>query len=147
MNPLSITVSILAIAGAISTTGKGIASLRKIRDGPQELARLLRETDELHEVLLLIYSVIHSLRSEPANRDDAYRRRTMEYIKEEVEKADELMIELDRLGQICSRSSSSGQIEYSRLRWQRNRTRITRLLSDVQSIRGKLLGSLSIISL
>lgn len=147
MDPLSITVSILAIAGAIRTTGKGIAKLRKIRDGPKELVRLLSETDELHDVLLQIYSVIRSLRSEPANQEDVFQCRTIEWIKEQVEKADESMIELDRLGQVCSKTSSSGQVEYSKLKWHQNRTNATRLLSDVQSTRGKLLSSLAIVSL
>lgn len=70
MDPLSVTVSIIAIAGAIRTTGKGVASLRKIRDGPQELARLLSETEELHDVLLQISSVINGLRLDSANQGE-----------------------------------------------------------------------------
>lgn len=147
MDPLSIAVSTIAIIGAITTTGKGIASLRQIRDGPKELARLLSEIDELHDVLLQISSVVDGLRLEPANQEDTHRCRTIEWIKEEVEKADETIIELDRLGQICSKTSDTGQIECSRRRWQQNRTKAKSLLSDVQSIRGKLLSSLAILNL
>ena len=137
MDPLSITVSIIAITGAIRTTGKGIASLRKIRDGPKELAHLLSEIDELHDVLLQIYSVIDGLQLQPVNQESINRGRTIEWIKEQVEKADETMIELDRLGQICSKTSNSGQIECSRQKWQQNQTKARTLLSEVQSIRGK----------
>ena len=147
MDPLSITVGIIAIIGAITTTGKGIASLRQIRDGPQELTRLLGEIDELHDVLLQISSVVDSLRLESANQDDIHGYRTIEWIKEQVEKADEAVIELDRLGQICSKTSDTGQVECSRRKWQQNRTQAKTLLSDVQSIRGKLLSSLAIINL
>lgn len=147
MDPLSITVSIIAIIGAIETTGKGIASLRKIRDGPKELARLLREIDELHDVLLQINSVLDGLQLEPANQEGTHRGRTIEWIREQVGKADETMIELDRLGQACSKTSNSGQVECSRRRWQQNRKKATTLLSDVQSIRGKLLSSLAILNL
>lgn len=147
MDPLSVTVSIIAIAGAIRTTGKGVASLRKIRDGPQELARLLSETEELHDVLLQISSVINGLRLDSANQEEIYRCRTIEWIKEQVEKADETMTELDRLGQMCSKTSTSGQIEFSRRKWQQNRTKATTLLSDVQLVRGKLLSSMAILNL
>ena len=147
MDPLSITVSIIAITGAIRTTGKGIASLRRIRDGPKELAHLLSEIDELHDVLQQIYLVIDSLSLQPADQENFNRDRTIEWIKEQVEKADEAMIELDRLGQICSKTSNSGQIECSRRRWQQNQKKAKALLSEVQSIRGKLLNSLAIINL
>ena len=147
MDPLSITVSIIAITGAIRTTSKGIASLRKIRDRPKELAHLLSEIDELHDVLQQIYLVIDSLSLQPADQENFNRDRTIEWIKEQVEKADEAMIELDRLGQICSKTSNSGQIECSRRRWQQNQKKAKALLSEVQSIRGKLLNSLAIINL
>lgn len=147
MDPLSVTVSVIAIIGAITTTGKGIASLRQIRDAPKELARLLSEIDELHDVLQQIYSVVDGLRLESAGQEDIHTYRTIEWIKEQVEKADEAVLELDRLGQICSKTSDTGQTECSRRRWQQNRTRAKTLLSDVQSIRGKLMSSLAIINL
>ena len=147
MDPLSLTVSIIAITGAIKTTGKGIASLRRIRNGPKELASLLSETDELHDVLCQIQSVLDHIRSGAPDQQDAYRCRAMEWTKEQVEKADEAMIELDRLGHICSKTSDSGQIECSRRKWQQNRTKAMTLLSDVQSIQSKLLSSLVIINL
>ena len=147
MDPLSITVSIVAIIGAIRTSGKAIASLRKIRDGSKELARLLREIEELHDVLLQINSVLDGLQFEPTNQEGSHQGRTIEWIREQVGKADETMIELDRLGQACSKTSNSGQVECSRRRWQQNRTKATALLSDVQSIRGKLLSSLAILNL
>ena len=141
------TVSIIAITGAIKTTGKGIASLRRIRNGPKELASLLSETDDLHDVLRQIQSVLDHIRSRAPHQQDAYRCWAMEWTKEQVEKADEAMIELDRLGQICSKTSDSGQVECSRLKWQQNRTKAITLLSDVQSIQNKLLSSLVIINL
>lgn len=147
MDPLSITVSIIAITSAIRSTGKGIASLRRIRDGPKELAQLLSEIDELHNVLLQIYSVIDGVQLEPVNRESINRGRTIEWIKEQVEKADETMIELDRIGQICSKISTSGQIECSRRKWQQNQTKAKTLLSEVQSIKGKLLNRLVILNL
>ena len=147
MDPLSLTVSIIAITGAIKTTGKGIASLRKIRNGPNELARLLSETDELHDVLCQIQSVLDRISSGSPHQQDAYRCRAMDWTKEQVQKADEAMIELDRLGQICSKTSDAGQIECSRRKWQQNRAKAMTLLSDVQSIQGKLLNSLVIINL
>lgn len=146
MYPLSITVSTIAIFSAIWTTGKGIASLRKIRNGPKELALLLSETDELHNVLLHISSVVDAFRSEPANQEETYPCWTIGWIKAQVEKADEAMIELDKIRQICSKTSTSGQVECSRRRWQQNRTKAPTLLSNIQSIRGKLLSSLAIIT-
>lgn len=147
MDPLSVTVSKIAITGAIWTSGKGIASLRRIRDGPEELARLLSKRNKLHDVLLQISSVVDGLRLAPAGEGETYRCRTTEWIQEQVKKADETMIELDRLGQKCSKVSNLGQIEWPRRRWLQNRTKATTLLSDVQSIRGKLLSSLAIINL
>ena len=76
MDPLSVTVSTIAITGAIWTSGKGIAPLRRIRDGPKELARLLSETSELHDVLLQISSVVDGLRLAPADEGEIYRCRT-----------------------------------------------------------------------
>ena len=147
MDPLSLTVSIIAITGAIKTTAKGIASLRKIRNGPKELASLLSETDELHDVLCQIQSVLDHIGSGAPHQQDSYRCRAMEWTKEQVQKADEAMVQLDRLGQICSKTSDSGQIECSRRKWQQNRAKAMTLLSDVQSIQGKLLNSLVIINL
>ena len=146
MDPSSITVSIIAIISAIRTTGKIIPSLRKIQSGPKDQARLLSEIDELHDVLLQIDSVVDSIRLEPANHLDVYRWRTIEWIEDQVEKADETVMELDRLGQICSETSTSGQIECSRRKWQQNEKKAMTLLSDVQSIRGKLLSSLAILN-
>lgn len=147
MDPLAITVSIIGIAGAIRATGKAVASLRKIRDGPQELADLLSETVELHDVLLQISSVVDGHRLESTNQGGIYQCRTVEWMKEQVDKADEVMIELDRLGQMCSKVSSSGQIECSKRKWRQNRTKAKTLLSDAQSIRGKLLSSMAILNL
>ena len=146
-DPLSLTVSIITIIGVIKTTGKGISSLRRIRNGPKELGSLLSETDDLHDVLCQIQSVLDHIRSGAAHQQDAYRRRAMEWTKEQVEKVDEAMVELDRLGQICTKTSDSGQIECSRRKWQQNRTKAMTLLSDVQSIQSKLLSSLIIINL
>ena len=146
MDPLSITVSVIAIAGAISATGKGIASLRKIRDGPKELENLLRELDGLHNVLLQISSVVERLSLEPVVQEDVYRSRAIQYIKEQVETADKIMIELDSLRQTCSKPSTSGQVEFSRRRWLQNWAKVTTLLSGVQLIREKLLGSLIVIN-
>ena len=147
MDPLSLAVSIIAITGAIKATGKGIVSLRKIRDGPKELACLLSETDELHDVLLQIQSVVDHIGLEAPNQQDAYRFGAIKWIKEQLDKANVAVAELDRLGLECSKTSNSGQIECSRRKWQKNRSKATTLLSDVQSIRGKLLGSLAIINL
>ena len=147
MDPLSITVSLIAIAGAIKSTGKIVAAFRNLPDGPKELVRLLSETDELHDILLQISSVVDDLRLDAACKDDIYRCRTIEWIGEQVKNADESMIELDRLDQICSKTSDSGQIECSRKKWQQNRAKAATLLSDLQSIRGKLLSSLAIINL
>ena len=147
MDPLSITVSIIAIAGAIKSTGKIVAAFRNLPDRPKELVRLISETDELHDILLQISSVVDNFRLDAESKDDIYRCRTIEWIAEQVQKADESMIELDRLGQICSKTSSSGQIECSRKKWQQNRAKAATLLSDLQSIRGKLLSSLAIINL
>lgn len=81
------------------TSGKGIASLR--------------ETNELHDVLLQISSVLDGLRLAPADEGEIYRCRTTEWIQEQVKKADETMIELDRLGQKApkcrTRVKSSGR--------------------------------------
>ena len=126
---------------------KVLHPLRKIRDGPKELASLLSETDDLHDVLCQIQSVLDQISSGAPRQQDAYRCRAMEWTKEQVEKADEAMVELDRLGQICSKKSDSGQIECSRRKWQQNRTKAMTLLSDVRSIQGKLLSSLVIINL
>ena len=41
-----------------------------------------------------------------------------EWIKEQVEKTDDAMVERDRLGQVRSEMSDAGQIECSRRRWQ-----------------------------
>ena len=147
MDPLSITVSLIAIAGAIKSTGKIVATFRNLSDRPKELVRLLGETDELHDILLQISSVVDNFRLDAAFKDDIYRCRTIEWIGEQVKKADESMIELDRLGQICSKTSSSGQVECSRKKWQQNRAKAAALLSDLQSIRAKLLSSLAIINL
>ena len=147
MDPLSLTVSIITITGAIKTTATGIASLRKIRNGPKELASLLNETDELHDVLCQIKSALDHIESGAPHQQDAYRCRAMKWTKEQLQKADEAMIKLDRLGQICPKQSDSGQIECSRRKWQQNRAKAMTLLSDVQSIQSKLLSSLIIINL
>ena len=147
MDPLSIAVSTISITGAVWTTGKGIAALRKFRDGPKDLARLLRETDDLHKVLLQICSVVDDFQLEPASRENPYRCWTVEWIKEQIKEADEAMIELDRLGHLCSTRSNSGELVCSKWEWQKNRTKATTLLSHVQAIRGKLLSGLTILNL
>ncbi len=98
-------ISTITIPGAIRTTGNGIASLRKVRDAPKDLARLLRE---LHDVLLQIYPVADGIGIEAANHQDVYRCGTIDWIKEQVVKADKAMMERDRLGQIRVETSDAG---------------------------------------
>lgn len=88
-DPLSITVGIVTITGAIRTTGKGVASLRNIHDGPKEQTYLLSEIDELHDFFLQIHLAIDGLNLQPANQEKINQGWTIEWIKEEAEKADE----------------------------------------------------------
>lgn len=77
----ALAVSITAITDAIKFAEKGIPPSRKIRDGPKELARLLSETDELHNVLSRIHLVVERIRLGAPNQQDAYRYGVIECIK------------------------------------------------------------------
>ena len=57
MDPLSISVSALAIVGAIDQSVKCLRKLSAIRKAPAELSALLVEVSDLHAVLLLVAAV------------------------------------------------------------------------------------------
>ena len=58
MDPLSVTASALTIIGAIDQSVKCIRKLQAIRKAPSELAQLLVEVSDLHQVLLLVAAVV-----------------------------------------------------------------------------------------
>ena len=108
MDHLWMTVSIIAISVAIKSIGEAIVSLRRISNGPKELAGHLSETDDLHWILLQIHWVLEHNRPEDLSQHNFQRCRAIEPTKKQLANADEVIVELDRLDQICSKLTDSG---------------------------------------
>lgn len=125
MDPLSITVSAIALGGFVTTVGKGIKALRSLGDAPDEFCALLNEL----KMLQMVASKVRDLSiSVPATDLDTFR--------------DDLAQTVGRLESLVSRFEKSskgldrhGQHRIPPIRWRRERTNIERLRDQARRTR------------
>ena len=125
MDPFSITVGAISLAGATKKVIGGIKRLKALRDAPQELHDLLVELSQFEEVLQAIQDTAH-----PSASAETPLETLLSGAKDKI-------VEFDSLIEYrLTQAGSSSKVD--RLGWIESRKDIDRLREQLRGIRANL---------
>lgn len=125
MDPFSITVGAITLAGATKKAIGGISRLKALRDAPEELHDLLAELSQFEEVLEAIQDTVH-----PSESTDS----TLEIL---LSSAKDKIVEFDSLIEYrLTQAGTSSKVD--RLRWIESHKDVDRLREQLKVIRANL---------
>lgn len=77
IDPVSLTASVATIIGLVSSIGKGLEKLYRLRDAPEQVLALLSEISHFRAVLLTLQEIVEGLHIEDGETQYARRRKNL----------------------------------------------------------------------
>ena len=134
MDPLSITASILAVAGAAATTGKAFSQLRLLcKTLPGRLHALSNEVADIELVLCQVAALVEDRRNDPIIKD---QQTNISHLLERAQaRLDELRAILQKLTDICEET----KVSIFRIHaWRKDQPRLQLIQEDIKSVKCSL---------
>ena len=141
MDPLSVTASVIAIAGAASTAGLSIKKLLSLRGTSDAVLALNNEVSDLQLVLQAINTLLQK-------HGSSIRPEIGSSIRDTSNQATKCLQDLDTIIDLRSMSIRKvhGKPIFNRTAWLRQRGRIQRVQENLRSLRAKLITALGILN-
>ena len=146
MDPLSVTVSILAVIGAGSTIGKGLKKIISTRHLPDVLFQLNNEVTDLQYIVQGVHNLLQQ-RSQ-ADQEDGGLLSSDESLVSALEHAKKTLLALESLiaYQLITVDSRNGRVKIDRLSWLRAESQVKSLKDDIRTDRVRLSTALSLLT-
>lgn len=141
MDPLSITVGILAILGAGGQVCKGLQKLTALKNAPAALAALNNEVADIH-------CVVQELHDLARQYQDIYGRPVHPSVCRALERVKETVLMLEQLiaYELTLVDSRNGQLKLRRTAWMRSEHKVKELQQQMRSDRINLAAALSVLT-
>ena len=142
MDPLSATASILTVIGAAGALVKGFKKVVDLGHAKAELSSLLKELAGLEIVIRLVENA--KLTLQERENPGWQTRQTVPGLDELLSMAKASVLKLKELVyNDLTRLSSSGNVKIDKFRWIKDKSLLSPIQQDIQSVRGNLVACLS----
>ena len=150
MDPLSITVSIIAIIGVGGQTAKTIKKLASIKGAPDSILALNNEISDIRLIIIAIQDVFEKQRTtgKPFPGYRASEANVDASVISALEQANKKVLELEALHNrlIPLSSGLSGLATTDRITWLREQKKLKHMQEDLRTTRLKLATALGVLN-
>ena len=134
MDPLSITASCIAVAGAGGAAVKGIKKLRDLKKIPDALLSTINEVTDL---TLVVQDIRSSFQFQLYQDSSSFSEASISLIYQLLNRAQTTLLELDQVinYRLLSSPSGNGQVTFNRLAWISEESHVRRLQASLRTTR------------
>lgn len=140
MDPLSVTASIIAIAGAVSSIGRSVKTLISSRRAPAALLALNNEVSELQLIVKELHRELHNVNKSIQPSIDRNLTNTLTDANQKLSEVDVL------LASKVVKENLHGQQLIRRNAWFRNHEKIQKCQQELRCVRLKLFTALGLLN-
>lgn len=143
MDPLSITVSVITLAGAASAVVKSLGKLSGLRDAGDELCTLINEVSDLRLVLLEVDFVIREKQDK-----EVMPQAPISSLQAALDTARGKLLELDQLVhyRLIRPQTTAKNFKPARVAWLKEKSRLKALQRSIRSSKIDLTALLGVIT-
>lgn len=141
MDPLSVTASVLAVVGAVSSISRTLKTLRSFRGAPAIILALSNEVSELQLIVKELSKEIHKVNTSIQPSIGQNLANTLTDAKQKLLGVDGL------LSSKVIKGSLHGKPVMRRAAWLRHQGKIQNCQEDMRGVRNKLVTALGLLNL
>lgn len=144
LDPLSFTASLIAVTGALSTSGQILEKLLSLRQAPTKLLALINEVNALRSLLRIVQAAVEAVKEQDELKYDLVDLHNLIY------PVNRYVQDLDNITQYQFRRSetvnSDGTPKVSRIAWLKGGPDLAALQSNLHDTRLNLIAALSAVN-
>jgi hypothetical protein len=140
MDPLSLTASLISIAGLVSAVTKSLHKLKNLYHAGEEIHALSNEISDLEAVFRNVVQAVQD-----GQHNGSPRQHACPNLSPNIQAAKDKLLELDMIlnYRLIRPTSKDSAIKIDRMRWLKERAHVMRLQSELRNIRHNLTTQIS----